>query len=302
MAQSSGLSWVSRAAFAGSAVLALGAIVYATQHRQRDTAPMGASAVPADPAVDAARRNPNDAAAWMALGQRQSDAQDYAAAAASFGRAVKLAPGRAEAWSAYGEAQVNASAHDPMPAPALNAFRRAVAIDPKDPRARYFLAVARDLKGEHRGAIDDWLALLKDTPLGAPWEADLRRTIEQVGKINHIDVAQQLAAIRPAGPAAPVPLTGGDAIPGPSAADLHAAAGMAPAEQNAMVQGMIARLEAKLVADPSNVDGWVMLMRSRMTLGDSDKAAKALRDAVAANPAAAPRLRAEGKLLQVPGA
>ncbi|MFX7549094.1 hypothetical protein ABTJ50_22380, partial [Acinetobacter baumannii] len=77
----------------------------------------------------------------------------------------------------------------------LNAFRRAVAIDPKDPRARYFLAVARDLKGEHRGAIDDWLALLKDTPPGAPWEADLRRTIEQVGKINHIDVAQQLSAI-----------------------------------------------------------------------------------------------------------
>lgn len=302
MAQGNGLSWPSRAVFAGSAVLALGAIVYATQHRG-EAVPSASRGATVDPLIEATQRNPSDATAWLALGQRQSDAQDYSAAVASFARAVKLAPQNAEAWSAYGEAQVNANTRDPMPAPALQAFQRAASLNPRDPRARYFLAVARDLKGEHQGAIDDWLALLRDTPPGAPWETDLRRTIEQVGKINQIEVAPRLAALRPA-PASPAPvaLTGGNAIPGPSAEDLHAAAGMAPAEQNAMVAGMIARLEAKLVADPRNVDGWVMLMRSRMTLGDTDKAAKALHDAVAANPGAAARLHAEGKLLQVPGA
>src|SRR3546814_14962798 len=60
--------------------------------------------------------------------------------------------------------------------------------DLKEPRARYFLAVKKDLAGDHRGAIDDWFALLADTPQGAPWEPDLRRTIEQVGAIHQIEV------------------------------------------------------------------------------------------------------------------
>src|SRR3546814_5738329 len=65
--------------------------------------------------------------------------------------------------------------------------------DLKEPRARYFLAVKKDLAGEHRGAIDDWFALLADTPQGAPWEPDLRRTIEQVGAIHKIEVKSRLA-------------------------------------------------------------------------------------------------------------
>src|SRR3546814_16145125 len=73
-----------------------------------------------------------------------------------------------------------ASDSEPMPAAASEAFDKAIALDAKDPRARYFLAVRKDIGGDHQGAIDDWFALLSDTPRGAPWEADLRRTIEQV--------------------------------------------------------------------------------------------------------------------------
>ena len=70
-----------------------------------------------------------------------------------------------------------------MPPAALEAFRKAAALDPKDPRARYFLAVEKDLAGDHEGALTAWLALLAETPPGAPWEADLERTIEQVGNV-----------------------------------------------------------------------------------------------------------------------
>lgn len=308
MPETKGPSIVSRAIFAGSAVVAIAAIIYATQHRGGAGAPSAAASPgvaaqkSVDDLVEATRRNPG-AAAWMALGQRQYDRNDFAAAAESYHRATLAAPGNGEAWSAYGEAQVMASAHDPMPSGALAAFRRAIEINPKDPRGRYFMAVSRDLKGEHRQAIDDWLALLKDTPPGAPWEADLKRTIEQVGKINGIEVTSRIAAIRPA-PAMPQfpagQLTAGQAIPGPTAADLHAAAGMSPDQQQAMVAGMVARLEGRLRTDPANVDGWVMLMRSRMTLGETDKAARALKDAIAANPAAAGRLKAEAGVLGVP--
>ena len=81
-----------------------------------------------------------------------------------------------------------ASPRDPMPPAAAEAFDKAIALNPKDPRARYFMAVKKDIAGDHKGAIDEWFALLADTPQGAPWEADLRRTIEQVGKIHKIDL------------------------------------------------------------------------------------------------------------------
>src|SRR3546814_13735751 len=84
-----------------------------------------------------------------------------------------------------------------MPPAALEAFEKAIAVDPREPRARYFLAVKKDLAGDHKGAIDDWFALLADTPQGAPWEPDLRRTIEQVGAIHKIAVADRLARTRP---------------------------------------------------------------------------------------------------------
>ena len=88
-------------------------------------------------------------------------------------------------------------------------------------------------------------------------------------------------------------------IPGPSAQDLQAAGSMPPSEQRQMAEGMVARLEAKLQANPRNVDGWVMLMRSRMAQGQDDMAKAALAKAVAANPADAARLRQEAGVLGV---
>ena len=240
----------------------------------------------------ATRDRPNDPEAWKALGLARFDAQDFAGAATALERATTLAPNRADLWSALGEARVMGSATDPMPPAALTAFRKAIAVDPRDPRSRYFLAVQRDLTGDHRGAIDDWLGLLRDTPPGAPWEQDLRRTIAQVGKINRIDVTTKLAAI--AQPA-PHPLT-----PGPDAAQISAAAALPPAQQDAMAHAMVAQLEAKLKADPANVDGWIMLMRSRMTLGEPTKASAALAAAVAANPSARARLEGDATTLGVP--
>jgi cytochrome c-type biogenesis protein CcmH len=236
--------------------------------------------------------------------------QRYADAERAFRRAAMLVPGNAGVWSAYGEAAVMASERDPMPPVALDAFKKAHALDAKDPRSRYFLAVARDLSGDHKGAIDDWLALLQDSPAGAPWEADLRRTIEQVGKINRIDVAPRLAAIKPAAPAAmagpsdlrapvmgdPV-ATGG--IPGPTREQMQAASALPKGAQDQMVQGMVDGLEAKLKANPANVDGWIMLMRSRMTLGETAKAVAARNAAIAANPAAATRIRSAAATLGI---
>jgi cytochrome c-type biogenesis protein CcmH/NrfG len=197
MADETASGWTtSRLVLAASGAIALGALVYTLSRDDPATAPVSpspASTVAAgsdDPEAvirglqDRVGANPADAKAWQLLAQAYFLSQRHADSARAYRRATELEPGNAALWSAYGEASVIASPRDPMPAEALAAFRKAHALDAKDARARYFLAVARDIGGDHKGAIEDWLALLADTPAGAPWEADLRRTIEQVGKIN----------------------------------------------------------------------------------------------------------------------
>jgi cytochrome c-type biogenesis protein CcmH/NrfG len=83
--------------------------------------------------------------------------------------------------------------------------------------------------------------------------------------------------------------------------DPEAIAAMPRAEQEAMIAQMLGQLEERLRADPRRPEGWIMLMRSRMTLGQPDLAAKALRDGVAANPNQADRLLDEARSMGVPG-
>ena len=67
--------------------------------------------------------------------------------------------------------------------------------------------------------------------------------------------------------------------------------------QRKMAEDMVARLDARLSADPSNVDGWTMLIRSRMALGQPDRARAALEAAIGANPGATRRLREQAEIM-----
>ncbi|GGD86580.1 hypothetical protein GCM10011515_02590 [Tsuneonella deserti] len=274
-------AWVAIAAV----VLAVGTIGWRLVYDPDASEPAAQGANDPLAALEAdAKANPRSSAGWQRLGFAYFDAGRFAEAAEAYSKAAQAAPKNAVLWSSLGEALVMASEDNPMPPRALAAFRKAAELDPKDPRARYFLAVNRDIGGDHQGAIADWLALMADTPAGAPWEADLKRTIEQVGKINDIEVADRIAAATAKRPAA-VTHPAFDAIPGPSQEQLAAAGSIPPGEQRAMAEGMVAKLDAKLAADPANVDGWIMLMRSRKTLGQDAAASAALEKAVAANPA-----------------
>ncbi|MFM7404896.1 MAG: tetratricopeptide repeat protein [Erythrobacter sp.] len=247
----------------------------------------------------AAEASTTDARPWSDLAFAYFQQSQFGEAATAYRRALTIAPDEAVLWSALGETLVLGSERDPLPPEALAAFEKAVSLDKSDARARYFLAAKKDLDKDHEGAIAAWLDLLADSPQGAPWEADLVRTIEQVGKMNNIAVAPRIAKAQASRkPALLAPGSGsvaGEAassnLRGPSAADVAAASAMKPSEQRQMAEGMVAQLEARLAKEPRNVDGWVMLMRSRMTLGEPAKAKAALEAAVAANPGAASQLR-----------
>lgn len=310
--QAGGISG-SRIALALAALIAVAAVgvSIARNTSADDAAPAAASADTAAPPDIAQaitqlearlKSNPDNVEDWQMLGWSFFETGKFAEAATAYRRATRLAPDSAVIWSSLGEALVMAG-DGSMPKDAEAAFAKAVALDPADPRARYFLSVGKDLAGDHKGAIDGWLALLRDTPAGAPWEADLRRTIEQVGTKHNIEVASRMNAIRPAPTASP-PSPATAAIPGPTSEQMQAATGIPPGQQDAMVRSMVDGLDAKLKADPDNLEGWMRLMRSRMVLGEADKARAALANARAAfkgNADANARLTSAARDLGIPG-
>lgn len=228
---------------------------------------------------------PDDAAGWQMLGWSYFKMERFADAARAYRRAADLAPDTADNWSALGEALVlgNKGVGDD----AVQAFRRALSVDPKDARARYFLAVRQDLEGDHRGAVDGWIALLKDTPPGAPWEGSVRQLVEQVATREKIDIAGRVpppvappagaGAVAGAGASdAAMARAATDAIPGPTADQLASASKLTPTQQDEMARGMVDRLAARLAANPQDADGWLRLMRARMVLNDRAGAVRAL--------------------------
>ena len=245
------------------------------------------------------KEDPDNAEGWRMLGWSYFELRDLPRAAAAYRRAAQVEPGNAENWSSLGEALQTASTS--VSPEAASALERALKLDPKDPRARYFLAVQKDLAGQHEAAIADWIALLGDTPAGAPWEADLRRTIQQVAEKEKIDIAGRMPA--PAGPSGASVATA--AIPGPTPEQLAAASSIPPSQQDQMVQGMVNRLAARLKTNPRDAEGWIRLMRARMVLGETDKAAAALRtgrEAFKGDAATQARLTQAAAELGVPGA
>lgn len=289
-----------RYALIGAVAILIATLGYGLAGRKSAPDPVANTSEPAPITLaslqDATRTSPNDPKAWAELGEAYFARDEYPDAVQALEHATALDPKGSGYWSALGEARVYASQRDPMPGPALDAFRKAVALDAKDPRARYFLAVKRDLDGDHKGAIDDWFALLADTPPGAAWEKDVRRTITQSGKKYGIEVASRMPREQPVAAAAANPGT----LPGPDAQQLAAASSLTPGQQEDMGRGMVAQLEQRLKREPNNLDGWVMLMRSRMTLGEPAKAGAALRDAIAANPGKKTELEAQARALGVP--
>src|SRR3546814_7419253 len=86
------------------------------------------------------------------------------------------------------------------------------------------------------------------------------RSIEQVGAIHKIAVADRLARTRPRALTADEMPIAARAIPGPSRAEMEAASQLPKGQQDAMIAGMVDGLEAKLKADPADVDRWIMLI------------------------------------------
>ena len=218
------------------------------------------------------QQRPDNAEGWRMLGWSYLQTGRNAEAATAYGRAVALDPTNNEYISAQGESTVLAA--DGQVTPAAEAlFRRAVAVAPDDPRARYYLGVAKDQRGEHEAAMNDWIALLKSAPPGAPWASEVRTFVEKVAADRKMDIAARLPPLESASAVGPI------APRGPTSDQIAAAQNMKPGDRDAMVAGMVERLAERLKQNPRDRAGWEQLLRARMVLGQNDRAVADYREA-----------------------
>jgi len=220
---------------------------------------------------------PNDVEGWRMLGWSKFRTDDYAGAAAAYAKAAALAPNDSETQSAWGEAIARA-AGGLVTDEAAKVLEAALKADPQDARARFLLGLRKEQNGQPARALDDWIAMLDTAPADAPWFDEVRGRALELSKSSGIDISKRLPAAR-GGAGDTIPLSPDAARPaGPTAQQMADAEAMTPQARQAMIDGMVSRLEARLRDNPSDLDGWLKLIRSHRVLGQTDAAARALAD------------------------
>lgn len=144
-------------------------------------------------------------------------------------------------------------------------FEKVAAQNPDDYRPQFFLARTLLQEGKNAEAKAFLQAFLARSSADAPWRAQIEEAI------RHID-GENVSASTPAVSANP--------IKEPSAVDVAAAASMSDDQRKEMIEGMVAGLQAKLEAQPDDLEGWQRLLRSYMIMQKSDDAKAALKMAM----------------------
>jgi len=194
--------------------------------------------------------NPNDGAGWEVVAPVYMRLGRFNDAVAAWRKTIALKGDNATREAALGEALV-AAANGVVTDEALAAFQHAVASDPHEPKANYFLGLADEQAGKRDAAVAKWRALLDSAPPDAPWAGFVRDALARV-----------TAAGTSAGAAAGATANGANS-----------------AQNSEMVRGMVQRLADRLHTSGGDVDEWLRLVQAYIVLGDRDKAKDAVTDA-----------------------
>ncbi len=195
---------------------------------------------------------PDNGDVWAVLGRTRLRAGLYQEAVEAFQKSADLSEDNPTVRSELAEAMVYAAGGQVTPA-SLEHFKEALETAPNEPRARYYLGLALAQEGEADAAIEGWTQLLEVSPSDAPWRPQIVEAIQSVLQ----------AEDRPAGDVV-------TALPEGTAPSQATAAG--GGDQDEMIRGMVEGLAARLENEPDDIEGWLMLGRSRLVLNETDLA------------------------------
>jgi cytochrome c-type biogenesis protein CcmH len=212
---------------------------------------------------------PENGGVWTALGRARLRAGRYQAAVEAFEKGMAFSPGDPGIEAELGEAMVYAAGGQVAPA-AVAHFKAMLETSPNEPRSRYYLGLALAQEGEVDAAIEGWSHLLEVSPSDAPWRpqivAAVKSVLEGAGRPAEEVVAGLPAGTVPAGEGVTSRQAVLEALP--------------PEARNEQIKGMVEGLAARLEDQSDDLEGWVMLGRSRMVLGEPDAAKDAFERAL----------------------
>jgi len=191
-------------------------------------------------------QEPNDGRGWELIAPIYLRLGRFEDAIKARRNALALNGETAERQAGLGEALAGA-ANGTVTTEAKAAFERAVALDAKNIRGRYYLGVAAEQDGRPADAATIYRAMLAGAPADAPWVEFIRGELARLGGGSNGD-------------------------------ELAAAKEFAP-DQLVTIRRMVAGLAERLQKDGSDIEGWLRLMQSYMVLGEREKAVSAAGDA-----------------------
>lgn len=132
------------------------------------------------------------------------------------------------------------------------ALREAMARDPNDGFARYYMGLMLTQNGRPDMTFRVWRDLLEEGPEAAPWIPPIRARIDDLAWIAGVNYT------------APAPR-------GPSADDIQAAEELSPEGRAAMIQSMVASLSDRLATEGGTPAEWAQLISAYAVLGETER-------------------------------
>lgn len=145
--------------------------------------------------------------------------------------------------------------------------RQLVTLDPENGAGRYYAGLMLAQNGRPDQAFPIWRRLLEEGPQNAPWVPIIRE------EIAGLAAATGMSYTPPA-------------LPGPDAEAMAAADAMSDEDRQAMIEGMVEGLAARLADQGGSAEEWARLITALGVLGDlprADAIAREARQVFAAN-------------------
>jgi cytochrome c-type biogenesis protein CcmH len=204
-------------------------------------------------------KNPSDGRGWDVVAPIYQRMRRYEDAISAYRNAIRLDGDSAARQAGLGEAIANA-AGGIVSTDAQAAFEAALKLEPANPKASFYLAIAMAQEGRKEDAAARWQAMLATQPPDSAWHEAAESALAELGKRKE---------------------AAGNTV-GPTEQDMDAASSMSAQERSEMIETMVAALDEKLRQNPRDAEGWARLVRSYIVLGKTVQARDALDRAVAA--------------------
>jgi cytochrome c-type biogenesis protein CcmH len=233
---------------------------------EAEAAALAAPAPPADPAFldlmdrlrSAVAARPDDETGLELLARNEAGLGNFAAAIDAQRALVALRGDRAGAADHAALAELMILAAGGYVSPQAEAeLTRALQLDPADGTATYYAGLMFRQTGRPDRAFALWAPLLDRSAPDDPWATPLRAQLEAVaaeaGAVNYRLPPEATA-------------------PGPTAADIAAAADLSPEDRQAMIRGMVDGLAARLASEGGSAEDWARLIAALGVLGEAERA------------------------------